>query len=89
LPKGRLFTVGSFFEIFKIFKISFWAIFIAWVLTNNGLDYILGNFFLQTHLVTLEHARDDISKSGANPTIASYNASIVKTYSAVNSLARF
>jgi hypothetical protein len=25
---------------------------------------------------------------GANPTIASYNASVVKTYSAVNSLAR-
>jgi hypothetical protein len=27
--------------------------------------------------------------SGANPTIASYNASVVKTYSAVNSMARF
>jgi hypothetical protein len=26
---------------------------------------------------------------GANPTIASYNASIVKIYSAVNSMARF
>jgi hypothetical protein len=26
---------------------------------------------------------------GANPTIASYNASVVKTYSAVNSMARF
>jgi hypothetical protein len=26
--------------------------------------------------------------SGANPTIASYNASVVKTYSAVNSMAR-
>jgi hypothetical protein len=28
-------------------------------------------------------------KPGANPTIASYNASVVKNYSAVNSLARF
>jgi hypothetical protein len=27
--------------------------------------------------------------SGANPTIASYNASVVKIYSAVNSMARF
>jgi hypothetical protein len=27
--------------------------------------------------------------SGANPTIASYNASVVKIYSAVNSIARF
>jgi hypothetical protein len=26
---------------------------------------------------------------GANPTIASYNASVVKIYSAVNSMARF
>jgi hypothetical protein len=26
---------------------------------------------------------------GANPTIASYNASVVKTYSAVNSMERF
>jgi hypothetical protein len=26
---------------------------------------------------------------GANPTIASYNASVVKTYSAVNSMVRF
>jgi hypothetical protein len=30
-----------------------------------------------------------IPTSGANPTIASYNASVVKTYSAVNSLAHF
>jgi hypothetical protein len=28
-------------------------------------------------------------QSGANPTIASYNASVVKIYSAVNSMARF
>jgi hypothetical protein len=28
-------------------------------------------------------------KPGANPTIASYNASVVKIYSAVNSMARF
>jgi hypothetical protein len=28
-------------------------------------------------------------QSGANPTIASYNASVVKTYSAVNSMSRF
>jgi hypothetical protein len=27
--------------------------------------------------------------SGANPKIASYNASVVKIYSAVNSMARF
>jgi hypothetical protein len=27
--------------------------------------------------------------SGANPTIASYNASVVQIYSAVNSMARF
>jgi hypothetical protein len=27
--------------------------------------------------------------AGANPTIASYNGSAVKTYSAVNSMARF
>jgi hypothetical protein len=30
-----------------------------------------------------------LSKSGANPTIASYNASIVKFYHATGSLARF
>jgi hypothetical protein len=38
------------------------------------------------------HKRRDKSfenKAGANPTIASYNASVVKTYSAVNSMARF
>jgi hypothetical protein len=29
------------------------------------------------------------SVPGANPTIASYNASVVKIYSAVNSMARF
>jgi hypothetical protein len=28
-------------------------------------------------------------KSGANPTIASYNASVVKFYNATNSVARF
>jgi hypothetical protein len=30
-----------------------------------------------------------VVNSGANPTIASYNASVVKIYSAVNSMARF
>jgi hypothetical protein len=29
------------------------------------------------------------ANTGANPTIASYNASVVKIYSAVNSMARF
>jgi hypothetical protein len=30
-----------------------------------------------------------MAQPGSNPTIASYNASVVKTYSAVNSMARF
>jgi hypothetical protein len=34
-------------------------------------------------------ARAYMQRTGANPTIASYNASIVKTYSAVNSMVRF
>jgi hypothetical protein len=33
--------------------------------------------------------RRKIRTSGVNPTIAIYNASAVKTYSAVNSMARF
>jgi hypothetical protein len=32
---------------------------------------------------------DELPRPGANPTIASYNASVVKIYSAVNSMARF
>jgi hypothetical protein len=32
---------------------------------------------------------DSPSAPGANPTIANYNASVVKIYSAVNSMARF
>jgi hypothetical protein len=35
------------------------------------------------------HGIAQIFIAGANPTIASYNASVVKTYSAVNSMARF
>jgi hypothetical protein len=39
------------------------------------------------HRYGFEHGR--LSKPGANPTIASYNASVVKIYSAVTSMARF
>jgi hypothetical protein len=35
------------------------------------------------------YGASDFSDSGANPMIASYNASVVKVYSAVNSMARF
>jgi hypothetical protein len=42
----------------------------------------------------IEHSFEKIAKkyilsTAANPTIASYNASVVKIYSAVNSMARF
>jgi hypothetical protein len=35
------------------------------------------------------HAHKQNFSPGANPTIASYNASVVKVYSAVNSMAHF
>jgi hypothetical protein len=49
--------------------------------------------FSETHLVTLAPTRAFTSfkklPSGANPTIASYNASVVNFYNATGSLARF
>jgi hypothetical protein len=37
----------------------------------------------------MQHTILAINKAGANPTIANCNASVVKIYSAVNSMARF
>jgi hypothetical protein len=45
---------------------------------KNGLGYILGHFFTNTS-----------GHPGANPPIASYNASIVNFYNATGSLACF
>jgi hypothetical protein len=41
------------------------------------------------HLPVRNSPPVESSGSGANPTIASYNASVVKIYSAVTSMARF
>jgi hypothetical protein len=49
-----------------------------WPILDLGTPQVLG--YIQVVLCI---------RSGANPTIASYNASVVKTYSAVNSMARF
>jgi K+-transporting ATPase A subunit len=48
------------------------------ILTKYGLGYILGGFF------TLSSGHPE-----SNPTTMSYNASVVKIYSATNSMARF
>jgi hypothetical protein len=48
------------------------------ILTKYGLGYILGDFF------TLSSGHPE-----SNPTTMSYNASVVKIYSATNSMARF
>jgi hypothetical protein len=39
--------------------------------------------------ICLQTTAEGRLQPGANPTIASYNASVVKIYSAVNSMARF
>jgi hypothetical protein len=46
-------------------------------------------FFKDTAQRKQSPNRRKFAQSGANPTIASYNASAVKIYSAVNSMARF
>jgi hypothetical protein len=50
--------------------------------------YIDKNMFLKA-ILFLAYISSKSLGAGANPTIASYNASVVKIYSAVNSMARF
>jgi hypothetical protein len=80
LNTGECFSLGRFLKIAEAAHICKRATFshgksYVFVMTKNGLGNILGDFFTNS--------------SGANPTIAIYNASVVKSYNATNSIARF
>jgi hypothetical protein len=57
------------------------------ILTGGKLDVVMRASYVRLR----RHSRTNcpVRWPGANPTIASYNASVVKIYSAVNSMARF
>jgi hypothetical protein len=68
-PFGRLFNLGDFLkttEIGQVFLLRFPTLLLCnvLVLTKHGLGYSLGEFFSQTHLVTLIWGHGFVSRNG-------------------------